>query len=186
MRRYLIILFVCMFALATGISTALAGGSSDTSGDGFHCYLFFSFPDGEFSQAMVNDSDPDEVLKKVEEFIAKYVDGEGGTLDSAIGNIDGSVCDSNEDALLICECDLSFVLDGEQCEDDLELAVDGCVIVQISCRDACVEPPGSEELRICQDECSSDVSDCIIEKNDEFSVCLMIVGGDHDDCLSGN
>ena len=42
---------------------------------------------------MVNDSDPDEVIMKVEEFMEKYVDIEGGALDLAVGNIDDdTVC----------------------------------------------------------------------------------------------
>ena len=92
LRRYLIALTAFVFVMATGIGGALAGGSSDTSGDGYHCYLFFSFPDGTFAQAMVNDSYSDEVLKKVEEFYAKYVDVEGGWLDLAMGNVDDTWC----------------------------------------------------------------------------------------------
>ena len=92
LRRYLIAFAAFVFVMATGTGTALAGGSSDTSGDGYHCYLFFSFDDEQFSQAMVNDSDPLEVLREVDEFIVKYVDEEGGLLDLAIGNIAGTVC----------------------------------------------------------------------------------------------
>jgi hypothetical protein len=89
-RYYLIVLTVVVFVIATGISTALAGGSSDTSGEGSHCYLFFELPDGKFAQAMVNDSEPDVVLYKVDELIEKYEDDEGGTLVLSIGNIEGS------------------------------------------------------------------------------------------------
>ena len=74
---YLVALVACCFVVGGGTRVALAGGASDTSGDGFHCYLFFSLPDGEFAQAMVNDSDPDEVIKKVDEFIEKYEGDEG-------------------------------------------------------------------------------------------------------------
>ncbi len=56
-----ILLTFAVSALVIGPSLAVAGGSSDTSGDGSHCYLFFSLPDQKFAQAMVNDSDPDEV-----------------------------------------------------------------------------------------------------------------------------
>ena len=75
-----------------GAPAVMAGGSSDTSGDGYHCYLFFSLPDGEFAQAIVNDSDPDEVIKKAEEFMEKYEDGEGMEYVTAVGNIEDSVC----------------------------------------------------------------------------------------------
>ena len=91
MRQHFAALIACCFAVSIG-TIAFAGGSSDTSGEGFHCYLFFTF-NGEFSQAMVNDSDPFEVIKKAEEFIAKYVDDEGGTLDLAVGNLEGTVCE---------------------------------------------------------------------------------------------
>ena len=35
---------------------ALAGGSSDSTGEEFHCYLFFNLPDEQFAQVMVNGS----------------------------------------------------------------------------------------------------------------------------------
>ena len=96
MRRYLFPFVVCCFALVMGMSTARAGGSSDTSGHGFHCYLFFELPDEAFAQAMMNDSDADEVLKKADEFIEKYEDNEGGILAASIGNVDGDgVCGSS-------------------------------------------------------------------------------------------
>ena len=91
MRRYLTVVMACAFATAIGVSAALAGGASDSSGEGSHCYLFLSLPGGTFAQAMVNDSDPDEVLNKVWEFIDKY-ENEGGTLELAVGNIDDTVC----------------------------------------------------------------------------------------------
>ena len=96
MRRYFLTAIACFFAVSIGIGTALAGGSSDTSGDGFHCYLFFSLGSGEFAQAMVNDSDPNEVIYKVDEFIDKYVDSEGGELVLDVGNINGAVCAPND------------------------------------------------------------------------------------------
>lgn len=91
-RYYFIVLTVAVFVIATGIGTALAGGSSDSSGEGSHCYLFFTLPDGKFAQAMVNDSDPDVVLYKVDELIEKYVSDEEGTLDLAVGNIEETLC----------------------------------------------------------------------------------------------
>ena len=67
------------FAMSMGTSGALAGGSSDSSGMGTHCYLFFTgygLAEGEFAQAMINDEDPDEVIKKIEEFLAKWASQE--------------------------------------------------------------------------------------------------------------
>ncbi len=121
LRRYLLAFAAFVFVMATGIGTALAGGSSDTSGDGYHCYLFFSFPDGSFAQAMVNDSDPHEVHYKAEEFYTKYVDLELGTLKHAIGNIDycapyaGADCQQSERRCLNGQC-----VDGRggRCDED--------------------------------------------------------------------
>lgn len=66
--------------------TVLAGGSSDTSGDGFHCYLFFSLPEGQFAQVMVNDTDSAKVEEEVLKAIDKYVNVEGGTLEATTGS----------------------------------------------------------------------------------------------------
>ena len=88
-RHYLIVLTVAVFIIAVGISTVLAGGSSDTSGDGYHCYLFFTLPDGTFAQFMANSSDPDEVVKKAQDSVDKYETDEGGELKFLIlGNAD--------------------------------------------------------------------------------------------------
>lgn len=97
MRRYIIALIVCGFAVAIAMSPAFAGGSLNTSSDGFHCYLFFTLDDGKFAQVMVNNADPNEVLKKVNEFINKYVDMEGGVLTESVGNIEDSVCEPTPD-----------------------------------------------------------------------------------------
>ena len=98
MRKFVFTVVACCFVLVTGLPSAQAGGSSDTSGDGFHCYLFFEFPDNdnEFAQAMVNDSDRNEVLKKVDEFIDKYEGDEDGYLAQSIGNLGeaSAVCNS--------------------------------------------------------------------------------------------
>ncbi len=91
MTRHRKVVLAWVLATTLAASSALAGGASDSSGEGSHCYLFFSFPNGRFAQAMVNDSKPAEVIKKTEEFLAKY-EGEGGTLELAIGNIAGTVC----------------------------------------------------------------------------------------------
>jgi hypothetical protein len=92
MWRYLVAMTALAFATVIGMGVALAGGSSDTSGDGFHCYLFFSREDGKFAQAMANDSKPEEVLKKANEFIEKYELKEAYTLELSVGNIPGTVC----------------------------------------------------------------------------------------------
>jgi len=97
MRRYIIALIVCGFAVAIAMSPAFAGGSLNTSSDGVHCYLFFTLDDGKFTQVMVNNADPNEVLKKVNEFINKYVDMEGGVLTESVGNIEDSVCEPTPD-----------------------------------------------------------------------------------------
>ena len=85
-------MIVAVFIIAAGIRTALAGGTSDSSGEGSHCYLFFTLPEGKFAQAMVNDSEPDVVLEKVYELIEKYEGDEEGTLDLSVGNIEETLC----------------------------------------------------------------------------------------------
>ncbi len=105
MRRYLIALTVGVFAMTTGISTALAGGSSDSSGDGFHCYLFFEDVDGWFAQAMMNGDDSQEVLDSRNDFLVKYIDDEGLVLTAQIGNISGKgfpVCKQVNDPKCSC------------------------------------------------------------------------------------
>ncbi len=88
MRRSLLALTAAVFAMSIGVAgTALAGGSADSSGDGFHCYLFFE-DGGFFAQAMMNDEFPEEVVKKRDEFIEKYTIDEGLTLTAEIGNLD--------------------------------------------------------------------------------------------------
>ncbi len=130
MKRYLLALMVCGFAMFIGTSGALAGGTSDTSGDGFHCYQFFTLPGGRFAQAMTNDSDPNVVVQKLTEFLDKYVVAEGGTLTAAAGNVD--------ECVLTCE---------EQCEIDAENVFDDCI--------ASGEDPDECQLRaaLALDEC---------------------------------
>ncbi len=104
MKRYLIALTAFVLVIA-GTGTTLAGGSSDASGDGFHCYLFFELPDRRFAQAMINDSIPEEVLMKAEECLVKYEIDEGGVLVQAIGNIAGSVCAPSQSEPKVCRDD---------------------------------------------------------------------------------
>ena len=102
--RNIVALFACFAVMAIGANVAVAGGSSDTSGDGFHCYLFFSLPGQEFAQAMVNNSDRDEVVKKAEEFIEKYALEYGGQVDQILGNVRGSVCAPRLTDLCAVDC----------------------------------------------------------------------------------
>ena len=88
--NFLSLLFAICLILTFGATGVIAGGSSDSSGEGYHCYLFFEFDDGTFAQVMANDSKDDEVLKKVDEFIYKYGYEEGGTLVLSVGNIPNS------------------------------------------------------------------------------------------------
>ena len=68
-------------AMSMGTSGAVAGGMSDSSGEGVHCYLYFtgnSIPDeldtiGLFAQVMINDVDDTEVDKKIGEAVSKLV-----------------------------------------------------------------------------------------------------------------
>ncbi len=94
MKRLLFALMVWGFALSIGTGGALAGGGSDTTGEGLHCYLFFdSFP-GEpkkFAQAMVNEEDVGVIIEKIDEILFKYVDVEGAMLKLLTGNVEG-VC----------------------------------------------------------------------------------------------
>ena len=88
MRKLLFALLVSAFAMSFGAGTALAGGASDSSGDGKHCYLFFVDQTGDsdwFAQAMINDDA--EVAKKACEFLQKYVGDEGFVLDLTAGNL---------------------------------------------------------------------------------------------------
>jgi hypothetical protein len=91
-RYYLIILTVAVFVITTGIGTVFAGGSSDTSGEGYHCYLFFTLPDGTFAQFMVNSSDILEIEIKVEDAENKYIDNEDGDLSFILCGNAATVC----------------------------------------------------------------------------------------------
>ena len=70
---------------------AQAGGASDSSGDGFHCYMFFEKEQNgfgaPFAQVMINDSDDEEVEKKRTEAISKWVADFGLTLTAYVGNL---------------------------------------------------------------------------------------------------
>ena len=130
-------LLAWLLALTIGPTTALAGGSSDSSGDGFHCYLFFSLPNQKFAQAMVNDSKPDEVIKKAEEYIKKYETDEGGTLDAVVGNIVGSVCAPK----VVDTC-------AQDCERERVEFVAECVA-------------GGGNVTVCQDKAASIYDNCL-------------------------
>ncbi len=74
MTKLLFALIVGAFALSINTSGALAGGGSESTGEGFHCYLFFTLPDQKFAQVMINDSDKAVVEEKVVEATVKYLD----------------------------------------------------------------------------------------------------------------
>ena len=79
---------------------AQAGGSSDTTGRGLHCYLFFD--NGTiFAQAMINQEEDtdgaDEMTKKVGEMIAKYVTDLGFDHVLGVGNATDGECDCEFD-----------------------------------------------------------------------------------------
>ena len=108
--------------MVIGAGPAFAGGGSDSSGEGFHCYLFFELPDGTFSQAMVNDSDPAVVVEKADELVLKYEVDELGTLVVATGNVEGSVCSGQ--GLENCPCfsadELASFQSGATCSESSE------------------------------------------------------------------
>ena len=68
MKRLLLGLLISGLSVSVGTIGALAGGSADSTGEGFHCYLFFELADGEsFAQVMINDSNSDVVVTKLNE-----------------------------------------------------------------------------------------------------------------------
>ena len=79
--------------LAAAGAPALAGGGSDTTGEGFHCYAFFTFDDDpdKFVQAMINEEFADVAEEKINEVLDKYED-EGATVAFLVGNVVG-VCE---------------------------------------------------------------------------------------------
>ena len=117
--------------MTIGTSVALAGGTSDTSGEGFHCYQFFTLPGGQFAQAMTNDSDSSVVVQKLTEFLDKYVVAEGGTLTAAAGNVD--------ECVFTCE---------EQCEIDATNVLDDCIA-------------SGEDPVVCQLKASAALNECL-------------------------
>ena len=77
------------FAMSMGTSGALAGGSSDTTGSSYHCYLFFhGFPAEvgfEFAQVMMNADDSGSLIELVGKALDKYVDL-GGHVHGSLGD----------------------------------------------------------------------------------------------------
>ncbi len=196
-RYYMIVLTVAVLVIATGIGSVLAGGSSDSSGEGSHCYLFFTLPDGKFTQAMVNDSDPDEVIKKAEELIEKYVGDEGGTLDLSVGNIEDTLCGTDDDSgppiitwygidlesmILGIELDYSQVPHDEVCVslDGNELQVseedDGILMFELL-----QEPPRDTWVSICAGRsCGQGQSECerlVIPSKSEDGYPILFLEG---------
>ena len=68
MKRFLLFFIVWSFAVSVGPGSTLAGGTSDTTGNEFNCYLYFDlFPEEagfEFAQVMINDEDADKVREE--------------------------------------------------------------------------------------------------------------------------
>ena len=145
MRVNLIAFTVGLLVLFVGSGVAQAGGGSDTSGEGFHCYSFFELPDGSFAQVMVNDSDPDEVIKKVDEAIAKYEEEEGGNLVLSAGNIAGTGCSGLD--LGECPCftlaDLETFTDPFCSETEGKLGLTLSLHETLGCREATVRTGGA-------------------------------------------
>ena len=173
MRRLLVaVAFSAVGLLIAPASPALAGGSSDTSGEGFHCYAFFVLPDGEFAQVMVNDEEPDEVIKKIEEYIEKYENDEGGTLALTIGNIEGIEDDICQPAQICLTCE-------EACAQEAKAVFDDCIKQggsEAKCRDK--ENNYKQEcLRSCP-LCSDD-DDCSPKNQCCHGYCIPL----GDDCL---
>lgn len=83
---------------------ALAGGGSDTTGEGFHCYAFFTFDDDpdKFVQAMINEEFAPDAEVKINEVLDKYED-EGATLVLLTGNVEG-VCEGGAEPPLANTC----------------------------------------------------------------------------------
>lgn len=91
-----LVAFACL--LLVGGGNVLAGGSSDTSADVFHCYLFGERDPtavskkvppplplgGKFFQFMVNDSDSERVRDAVNERVMK-ADDEGYIITASTG-----------------------------------------------------------------------------------------------------
>ena len=112
MRKLLIVLLVSGFPMAISTNAALAGGSSDTSGDGLHCYMFFdNVATGSFAQVMINQEDSDdgraEMRKKILEFLEKYIDDEGGMLVKVAGNFSVADCQCTGSDNTTSQCGMS-------------------------------------------------------------------------------
>ena len=89
MKKLILVLIISGMAMLFGTGSVFAGGSSDSTGEGFHCYLFCVRPGDppQFAQVMVNDEKFEEVTKKVGEFLGKYILDEGYTLEASVGNL---------------------------------------------------------------------------------------------------
>lgn len=90
MKKIFLALLISSLTVLFGSGSVLAGGTSDTSGEGYHCYMFFEDKAAhpkEFAQVMINDDKRREVHKKRIEFIEKYEDDEEMELTFQIGNV---------------------------------------------------------------------------------------------------
>ena len=101
MRKLLLALLVSGLAMAMSPGAAMAGGSSDSTGEAFHCYLFFDLPDEKFAQVMINDSEATVVVEKANEAIDKYELDELGILSIQTGNVKNCLPEDGEPTLPI-------------------------------------------------------------------------------------
>ena len=92
MKKIFLALLISSLTTLFGSGSVLAGGTSDTSGEGYHCYMFFqedSDDSEKFAQVMINDDKRREVHKKRNEFLDKYENDEDMVLTFQIGNVRG-------------------------------------------------------------------------------------------------
>ena len=124
MRRSIFALLVWGFALSIGTGAALAGGGSDSTGEGFHCYAFFTGVDGipdKFAQCMVNEEDEDIAAAKILECIEKY-EADGAVLQLLAGNVATPIVNCTAPGLeCIAQCEA--FLDDEFLPQCLDIAL---------------------------------------------------------------
>lgn len=105
MKSTLLVLLSASLSTLLMMGVAQAGGGSDSSGEGYHCYLFFEDLTSEpsrFAQAMMNEEDVVELIKKRNEYLDKYLFGEGMVLTGQKGNISLLACSRAGENCEIC------------------------------------------------------------------------------------
>ena len=170
MKAMRIFMAALVSAMFLGTSGAFAGGSSDTTGEGYHCYQFFTLPKG-FAQTMVNDEKPKEVQKKMDEFYEKYVDKEGGELSAVIGNVAGCADDS-------CPCwskaDLDMLSKKASCVRGVSSQPDKCFFIDLAGKAGIfdVVDPSLSRLGYCQRDNGTRVDFGDLEEQEACRVSL--------------